>query len=1070
MNKNLLSFLIACFLSFTALAQTPETEPNNNSTASGVQVITANGSFNGSFSTSDLEYYRIAPNTGGTITVTFTNAPAANGIWLAPYPSGSNLVSTSNPGTFTYALNPALNYMLYTGTGMATGSWKFTVSGLSFVSTSITGSGVLCNGESTGAATVTASGTSPFTYSWSPAGGTSSVATGLSAGIYSVLVTNGDGIPATATINIGQPLALGTNTAITPPACYAGFGSATLTASGGTAPYDYLWSNSQMGPNGAFMYAGVYTATITDAHNCGMTKTLTVTEPSPIYYTFSSSGIACHGGTGTSGVVASGGSGSYTYSWSTGATTQSVSNLGPGTHSVTVTDTYGCAALMSSVFTDPPALTTATNAVNATCINMGSATVTASGGTTPYTYSWTSGSTSSITSLNAGTYTITVKDINDCTSSNTVIITQAPALTLTATASSASVCAGQPATLTANTGGGTGPVTYTWIAGPTTHSYEVNPSVTTTYTVNASDINGCTATGSISVLANQLPTLTVSGASICPGASFAIVPSGAASYTITGNTFSVSPGSTTSYSVTGTSAAGCAASNTAVAIVFVKTTPTLSVNNATICSGGSVAIIPSGATSYTISGNAFTVTPNTTTSYSVTGSNAGCAASNTAIATISVNASPTLSVNNATICSGSSVTLTPSGAVSYTITGNTFTVTPGTSTSYSVTGTAANGCSSSNTAIATVSVNASPTLMVNSTAICSGSSITISPSGADTYTISGGNFTVTPTTSTSYSITGTGLNGCAASNTAVSTVSVNTSPTITVNNSTICSGSSVTIIPSGAATYSISGGNFTVTPVTTTLYTVTATGANGCAASNTAVTTVAVNATPTISVNSATICSGSSATITPAGAATYTISGGNFIVSPTSNASYAVTGSSTAGCISSQVTSTISVNTLPVITAASSNPTVCVGQNATLTANGALTYSWSSSQTTPQIVISSSLALSTTYTVTGTDAHGCLNTGTVMQVTDLCTGLTNTAGNSSSVSLFPNPSNGLFTALFDFNGSKQIMILDETGRMIMTLVTENQSQVIDLSTYAKGIYFVKLSSGLITKNLKIVVQ
>lgn len=867
MKQKLIFFFTACLLSLTTQAQTPETEPNNSPTDAGVQTITSDGSYSGSFSFTDLEYYRIAPNTGGTITVTFTNAPAANGIFLAPYPSGSSLVTASNPGSFTYVLNPLSNYMLYTGTGTATGNWKFTISGLSAVSASVAGNDALCYGGSSGTATVTASGAAPFTYSWSPAGGTSPVATGLTAGNYSVLVTNATGVSVTKTLSIIQPAALSAGSAITPPACHSGYGSATVTASGGTGPYNFQWSNSQSGPSGTFLHAGTYTVTVTDDHNCGLTKTVTVTEPGAIYYTFSPGGIACHGGSGTASVSATGGSGSYTYSWSTGATSSSVSNLPPGTHSVTVTDTYGCAGTMSATFTDPPALTSTTNTVSATCINPGSATVTASGGTGIYTYSWSTAATTPTVSLNAGSYTVTVKDVNNCSSSQVVNISAPAPLTLTATASSASVCAGETVTLTANSGGGTGAITYTWAPGFHATTYTVAPSISNTYTVNISDINGCTAAGSVFITAGPVPTLAV---------------------------------------------------------------------------------------------------------------------------------------NNATICSGSSHTIVPSGAASYTITGN--------------------------------------------------------------------NFTVAPTGTTTYSIIGAGANGCMATNTAVVTVSVNIPPTVTVNNMAICPGQTATLVPGGASTYTITGANFTVSPASTTSYSVTGTDSHGCLSSNTAIATVTVNQTPTLTVNNATICSGGSATLIPAGVDTYSITGGSFTVSPSISTTFLVTGTSAAGCISVPVTATVLVNALPTVTAASSNATLCAGESATLTAGGAITYSWSSSQTTPEVVVSSSLPLSQTYTVTGTDANGCVNMATLTQVFDVCTGLSPASNDGPAVSLFPNPSSGAMTAQFNVEGRKEITIIDGTGRTVLTLATDNPFQVIDLSSYAKGMYVAHLRSGALIKTFRIVLE
>jgi hypothetical protein len=160
-----------------------------------------------------------------------------------------------------------------------------------------------------------------------------------------------------------------------------------------------------------------------------------------------------------------------------------------------------------------------------------------------------------------------------------------------------------------------------------------------------------------------------------------------------------------------------------------------------------------------------------------------------------------------------------------------------------------------------------------------------------------------------------------------------------------------------------------VTPIVTSSYSVTGTSAEGCQSSNTAVSSVSVQALPVISVTSGTICEGESFTLTASGANTYTFSGGSAVVSPTSNTSYSVTGTSAEGCISSDAAvSSVLVNMLPAVSVSGTN-SVCAGNSVVLTANGALTYSWSTSSATSSISVSP--AATTTYSVIGTDANGC---------------------------------------------------------------------------------------------------
>jgi hypothetical protein len=490
----------------------------------------------------------------------------------------------------------------------------------------------------------------------------------------------------------------------------------------------------------------------------------------------------------------------------------------------------------------------------------------------------------------------------------------------------------------------------------------------------------------------------------------------------------------------------------------VNPTFTISVNSGSICSGSSFTINPAGASTYTISGGSAIVSPTTNTSYNVTGTSAqGCVSSNTAVSSVTVNVKPVIAVNSGSVCSGNSFTINPTGASTYTISGGSSVVTPTTNASYNVTGTSAQGCVSSNTAVSSVTVNAKPTISVNSGSICSGNSFTINPTGASTYTISGGSSIVSPTTNVSYNITGTSAQGCVSSNTAVSSVTVNAIPVVSVNSGSICSGSSFTINPTGASTYTISGGSAIVSPITNASYNVTGTSAQGCVSSNTAVSSVTVNAIPVVSVNSGSICSGSSFTINPTGASTYSISGGSAIVSPTTNASYNVTGISAQGCVSSNTAvSSVTVNALPNITAITNNTLLCTGETTSLTATGASSYLWNTSATTSVIAISPSVTIN--YTVTGTDANGCSNSSTITQSVSLCTGISASQSIDASLNVYPNPSNGLFT-ITGIEQNAIISIYNTLGELVKSIPSSDYNTTIDLSDYSNGIYFIKIKSN-----------
>ena len=196
---------------------------------------------------------------------------------------------------------------------------------------------------------------------------------------------------------------------------------------------------------------------------------------------------------------------------------------------------------------------------------------------------------------------------------------------------------------------------------------------------------------------------------------------------------------------------------------------------------------------------------------------------------------------------------------------------------------------------------------MSSGAICAGESYSISATGALTYTSvpALASEVVTPTTTTSYTITGTDNNGCVSTNLAVSTVTVNSLPTISVNSGAICAGQSFTMVPSGAATYTYSNGTDIVTPSADATYSVNGTDANGCVSNVEAVSSITVNALPTVLAvtNNTLLCTGETATLTVSGAASYTWSTTdnttNIAVSPTVQTTYTVDGTDANGCTNS---------------------------------------------------------------------------------------------------------------------------------------------------------------------------
>ena len=363
-------------------------------------------------------------------------------------------------------------------------------------------------------------------------------------------------------------------------------------------------------------------------------------------------------------------------------------------------------------------------------------------------------------------------------------------------------------------------------------------------------------------------------------------------------------------------------------------------------------------------------------------SSIGC--SDTATITISTNTPPTVSVNNQTICAGTATTLTatpstlggtynwsPGGQVTQTISVN-----PLINTNYTVAYTLGD-CVVSNTGL--VTANPLPLVDVLDQTVCAGSPITLSGNGASTYSWDNGildGVSFIPATGATYTVTATDANGCIASDQVI--VTLNPLPIVSGGiNQTVCAGSPVTLTGSGATAYTWDNGALNGTPFVPTTggtYTVTGTDANGCIA--TAQVIVTVDPLPIVSGGgNQTVCAGSPVTLSGSGATAYNwnngaLNGISFI--PATGATYTVTGTDANGCIATNQV-IVTVNPLPIVNAGV-DQTICEGDAVTLIASGATTYTWNNGVTNG---ISFTPANLGTYSVTGTDANGCIDTDVV---------------------------------------------------------------------------------------------
>lgn len=806
--------------------------------------------------------------------------------------------------------------------------------------------------------------------------------------------------------------------------------SFTLTPSGA---FTYTYSSGSFVVNPSL--TSTYSVVGTSSLGCLSTNTAISTITVNISPTISvNSGSICEGNSFT--IIPSGAS-TYTSS----SISNIVSPLSSTLYLVTGTSSLGCVGVNTAVCSVTVNATPSITVNSGTICNGQSFTLQPNGA---FMYNYSSG-TNIVTPSSNTAYSITGTSAQGCLSSNTAISSVIVNPTPTITVNSGTICSGNTFTFIPNGG-----VNYTYSSLQST----VSPISSSVYTIIGFNTQLCSSSALSTVIVNPSPTINVNSGAICEGQSFTINPSGASIYVISGGTTIVTPTiGVFSYSVTGTSSLGCVGTNTAVSSLTVNAKPTLSVNSGSICSGKSFTIIPTGASSYSYSSGSAIVSPLTNTFYTVTGtSSAGCASSNTVTSTVTVFISPTITVNSGSICSGKSFTIIPNNANTYTIQGGNVVVNPLISSTYTVVGTSTNGCVSQ-VAASNISVSVSPTITVNSGSICSGNSFTIIPSGANTYTFSSGSNIVSPLTNTSYSVTGTSSAGCISTNIAISTVTVNSSPSISVNSGSICSGNSFVIIPTGANTYTFSGGTSTVNPNTTTTYSITGSSSLGCVSSNTAISNVSVSVSPTISVNTGSICSGNSFVINPSGANTYTFSSGSSTVNPGTTTSYSVTGTSSVGCAASNtVVSTVTVIGLPTLSVQSTNSLICEGETATLSVSGAISYSWNNGSTLNLITVSPTL--STSYTVTGVNLNGCAKTEVFTQNVNPCASINQLNSFNNQLLIYPNPNNGEFT--IDTPSERDITIINALGQVIKQQHLSEGKNTIDLNEQANGIYFLKL--------------
>ena len=1042
-------------------------EAYTSATTAGSYTVTA-ADGNSSYGAALILVAIQPPPCGVSVTISSTTNPTcsgSNGSIMAsasggttPYtyswsPSGGTNATASNlsAGTYTITVTDHTGCM---GTASATLTTSNTLT-----ATATINSNVLCNGNSNGSATINpVGGATPYTYSWNPNGYTAQTVSTLSAGTYTVTVSDNSGCTTTTSVTITQPTTLGISIASQTNVLCNGSSTGSITANaatGGTAPYTYNWTPSGgTNPTASNLSAGTYTITATDNNGCTATASATITQPTALSISIASqTNVLCNGSSTGSATAnaATGGATPYTYNWTpSGGTNLTASNLSAGTYTITATDNNGCIATASATITQPTALSiTIASQTDLLCNgnSNGSATANAAtGGTAPYTYNWapSGGTNLNASNLSAGTYTITATDNSGCTATASVTITQPNALTITIQSVTGVLCNGGPTgTATANIpNGGTSPYTYNWTPSGGTGLTASNLSAGT-YTITATDNNGCTATASATI--TQPNTLSITIASeinvLCngldDGSATANVPNGGSlPYTYVWNpggqtNLTASNLSAGSYTITATDNNGCTAS-----------------------------------ASVTISQPAN-----------------GVAISIASITNVACNGNSSGSIT-ATVASGGTAPYTynwtPSGGTGLTASNLS-------AGSYTITVTDNNGCT--DTASATVTQPATAVAIniasqTNILCVPNSGSATANPASGGTgpYTYawapSGGtNLTASNLSAGTYTINATDNNGCTASASVTITQSGTTLYIAIASRTTLaCAG--MGYISSQAATggtppynyvWAPSGGTnlTTITTLGAGTYTITATDSNGCTA--TASETITLPPTLSIAVSGVSVsgCFGNSngsASAAPSGGTlpyTYAWSpsgGTNATVSGLSAGTYTVTLTDSNGCTAIDAV-TLTQPAGMVISADSISSTLiggCNGEAAVTVVSGGtapFTYLWSPGGATTDTIKGECVG---DYCCTVTDANGCSQT--VCVVIPNTSSVATVNGNGSSVNIYPNPSNGLFNVQSALgSGQMTVEVYNTLGQKVYSQFTINQlTFTIDLSSQPNGIYLIRI--------------
>ena len=1128
---------------WTSVGGSPITNPTSSSISNlcpdtyNVTITDANGcTILGSYTVSDVAVLQVTLDStnitcnglnNGTATVTPIGGTAPYAIsWVGgnlPVPTSTASISNLVPGVYTVNVTDT-NGCFFDGTVI--------IEEPTLIIPNETVVDAAC-GANDGSISLNPSGGTPiYTHSWSN-GSTLDNITNLPVGFYSDTITDANGCSQTFTFAISNPSGpSGVVTTVIDATCFGACnGSANVIPIGGTPGYTYNWNvPGQTDSTITGQCSGTYNLTITDAANCVLNTFVIIGEADSITANSSFTPVSCSGTCdGTASVTPSGGTSPYTYLWANGQTTSSVSNLCVGPTSVTITDFNGCTNVVNFDITSPNVLTVITSSTDVSCNggNDGTVSVTPTDGTAPYTYQWDdalSQTTQTATGLIAGTYTVTVTDLNGCSTSDVVVVNENSLIVANEITTDAT-CGSNDGTAVVNPTGGAGGYTYFWPA----LGVSV-PNVTGlsagTYTVEITDANGCMQSFLIPINNANGPVVDVSTTDAscngtCDGTASVAITSGTPNYTylwtgtgITGQTTtSVSGLCADNYTIEVTDGNGCI---TVIPVIIGENsliTATVNTNDVT-CNGGndgSATVVPSGGVppySYSWSGPCAAPNNNAVAglcagNYIVTVTDAlGCSSPINVVINENNVLSVTASANSLT-CFGQndgSATATPTGGTApYTYLWSNSLTTPtivglGTG-NYSVTVTDANGCSATDnvTIFSGNALTASFTTSDAACGVCDGSATINVGVGSGPYT-----YLWLPTGQTTpavnnlcpgaYDVEVTNIFGCTQTFTVLIS-NPNGPDLLSSSDSTSCfescDGAAQTEIVSGTSPFiyqwddNLLQTNDTATALCAGLYNVVVQDSLGCIS----VDSVRVFEPEEILANLTSTpisCSGvcdATATVNPTGGVgAYTISWSNGDVGLTATnlcvGNHTVTITDDNGC---SIVHNFTINTPTVLNLSLSSTSTTCNSDCDATALGIVNggtppynYSWDTAPTQTNSLATTLCA--GLYTLTVTDSRGCIisDTISVLSPNVLSTSSVVTDANCNGQndgSITTNPTGGVapYTYIWSTTpiqtgqtatglaaGTYNVIVVDANGCTAYDTLVVNEPSTLNDSTTVNG--------------------